>query len=294
MGLKQSKTRYIHQDARIKLKDSAICLLTLYWYLCSHDPHGLKSPSPEGVDHLALPLVPEVKAPSAYLTTHSLSPKKNRNTMKGISKLSSIFCKTNHLDHLGNFRNLQDEIKAGNLDRECVPPSELGPFPSTFPWTALTQSWCGRRESATLVGFKQIIWCCQWRWKDGWGDSAWYSWDSWQCRHIVDKLILLHIVEVCQCHRPQKKCFDWALNHWQDSQLTRNSCWMPCRFPISGLCTVIVICTTWTSQLSQVGSKLNDCQSIDTYPVSHYLPCINCQHPATPVATWGQCDLHQE
>lgn len=219
--------------------------------------------------------------------------------MKGISKLSSIFCKTNHLDHLGNFRNLQDEIQAGNLDEfgkapENVFPRVKRPFPSAFPWTALTQSWCGRRESATLVGFYDLMWCCQWRWKDGWGDSAWYSWDSWQCRHIVDKLILLHIVEVCQCHRPHEKCFDWALNHWQDSQLTRNSCWMPCRFPISGLCTVMVICTTWTSQLSQVGSKLNDFQSIDTYPVSHYLPCINCQHPATPVATWGQCDLHQE
>lgn len=37
-GLKQSKTRYIHQDVRIKLKDSAICLLIFYWYLCSHDP----------------------------------------------------------------------------------------------------------------------------------------------------------------------------------------------------------------------------------------------------------------
>ena len=78
-------------------------------------------PSPEGVDHLALPLVPEVEAPSAYLTTHSLSRNKNRNTMKGISKLSSIL-KRNTSDHLGNFRNLQDEIKAGNLDRECVPP----------------------------------------------------------------------------------------------------------------------------------------------------------------------------
>lgn len=222
--------------------------------------------------------------------------------MKGISKLSSIFCKTNHLDHLGNFRNLQDEIQAGNLDEfgkapENVFPRSIRPFPSAFPWTALTQSWCGRRESATSVVFKQImpagfvgcvietcqngpnasnssgsydlLWWRQWRRKDGWGDSAWYSWDSWQCRDIVDKLILLHIVEVCQCHRPQEKCFDWALNHWQDSQLTRNSCWMPCRFPISGLCTVMVICTT--CDLTALASWIK----VEWFPKYRYVSSIS-------------------
>ena len=145
--------------------------------------------------------------------------------MKGISQLSSIFMHNTFGSRDWEFRNLREEIKAGNLDKFGKAPENVSPQYSALPlkvsldctdtilmredgicnlgrfqtdyasWMCLLryQDLSKRTNAETVVDFMTYVMPC----------IAINSRDSSQCRHIVYKFILLHTVEVRQCHRPQ-------------------------------------------------------------------------------------------
>ena len=236
-------------------------------------------------------------APSAYLTTRPWVEK--RNTMKGISQLSSIFMHNTFGSRDWEFRNLREEIKAGNLDKFGKAPENVSPQYSALPLKVsldCTDTILMREDGICNLGRFQTdyaSWMCLLRYRDLSYQKGqmlkqlwilWLMWchvmpltgdsrDSSQCRHIVDKFILLHTVEVRQCHRPQDVLDILSPEGWESwTDRTRN---LPATFAGCHAVSTRVFTRSWwsvppglDSRIRQVWSNLNDFQSIHTDPLS--------------------------